>query len=302
MPTYPSSFVSGAAPGLRSVNNVTDKRDFQYFLEPSVASAAGFAISIATFTTLPVVAVGNSLTYNVTTGGGIALTLEGLSAELVNGTTTILVKNMAGLASSFMNGLYVVTNKGATGTSYVLTRDTRFDEDAELKSNSIFSIGYGTTNSSTKWYLNTTEPMTVGTTNLTFTQVPTSIDYNSAANYPTDVNVGMNETNPASDFINDFKSMINTVQKDIGDLETEINALDTTIGTKYLASANINTIQLLHRRFEKMLFQMKRLKDDVDLMNNAGYFNGSSTTLTSIGVTGRYPSSKNRLTNSDGGF
>lgn len=299
MPNYPSSFVSGAAPGLRSVNNVTDRRDFQYFLEPSAASAAGFAISIATFVALPTVsAVGNSLTY-AAAGGGIALTVDNQSAALVNGTSTILVKNQS---TASQNGLYVITNKGATGTSWILTRDSRFDEDAEFKLDTIFSIGAGTTNGSTLWYLATSEPVTVGTTNLTFTQVPTSIDYPSSANYPTDVNVGMGRTNLASDFINDFKSMINTVQKDLGDLETEINALDTIIGTKYLASSNIYTIQHIHRRFEKLIFQIKRLKDDVDLMNNGSYFHGAINTLSSIGVTGSYPSSKNRLTNVTGGF
>lgn len=297
MPNYPSSFTSGAAPGLRSVNNVTDRRDFQYFLEPSVASAAGFALSLATAAVLP-----NSPVYanNIITGSTAGtIVVDGSAYSYPTTSTTILVKNQA---SSLQNGIYKVTTVGASGASYVLTRDTRFDEDAEMKLDSIYSITSGTANASTKWYLNTAEPITLGTTNISFTQVPTSIDYNSAANYPTDVNVGISRLDKASDFINDFKSMINTVQKDLGDLETQINALDTTIGTKYLAASNINIVQHMHRRFEKLIFQIKRLSDDVDLMNDAGYFTPSATSITSIGVTGSYPSSKNRLTNVAGGF
>lgn len=299
MPNYPSSFTSGTAPGLRSVNNVTDRRDFKYFLQPSVASAAGYAISAATFTSLAAVsAVGNSLTY-AATGGGIALTLEGLSAEFVSGTSTLLVKNQS---SAVQNGIYLITNKGATGTSFVLTRDTRFDEVDELKYNTIFSIGAGTTNGSTKWYISSAEPMVPGTDSISFLQVPTAIDYPSSANYPTDVNVGIGDTNSnASNFVADFRQMINQSQRDLTDLETEINILDSTVGIKYLGISNLNTMQFIYRRLEKLNFQIKKLKDDIDLMNNSGYF-GATGILPSIGVTGRYPSSKNRMTNIAGGI
>lgn len=300
MPNYPSSFTSGAAPGLRSVNNVTDRRDFKYFLQPSAASSAGFAISIATFVALPnVSAVGNSLTYAVAGTGGVALTIDGQSADLVSGTSTILVKNQA---SAIQNGIYTITNKGATGTSWVLTRDTRFNEDAELKYNTIFSVAAGTTNGSTKWFISSAEPMVVGTDSISFTALPTSVDYPSSANYPTDVNVGIGDTNSkSSDFVADFRSMINQTQKDLSDLETEINSLDTTVGIKYLGVSNIYTMQFIYRRLEKLNFQIKKLKDDIDLMNNTGYF-GETGTFPSIGVTGAYPSSLNRITNVAGGF
>lgn len=258
MPNYPSSFTSGVAPGLRSVNNVTDRRDFKYFLQPSAASSAGFALSIATFVALPTVsAVGNSLTY-AATGGGVALTIDGQSADLVSGTSTILVKNQA---SAIQNGIYTITNKGATGTSWVLTRDTRFNEDAELKYNTIFSVAAGTTNGSTKWFISSAEPMIVGTDSISFLQVPTTIDYPSSANYPTDVNVGIGDTNSkSSDFVADFRSMINQTQKDLSDLETEINSLDTTVGIKYLGVSNINTMQFIYRRLENSIFKSKNSK------------------------------------------
>lgn len=308
MPNYPSSLINGLSPGNRLVNNVTDQRDFQYFLEPSAGSQVGFAFSIATFQPLSTYsAVGLSLTYAVTTGGGIALTIDQfLTSSLVNGTSTVLIKNETGSNAKY-NGLYLVTEKGATGTSWVLTRDTRFDEDPEFKTDTIFSIGYGTTNANTKWYINTSEPITVGGTAISFTQVPTTIDYNSAANYPTDVNVGINRLNLASDFVNDFKSMINLTQKDLTDLETEIGGLDSVVGIKYLGASNIYTIQHVHRRLEKLNFQIKKLKDDIALMNDTTYFSALyytsvSGTNAAIGVTGRYPSSKNRLTNSAGGI
>jgi len=51
---YPSSFDSGSAPGLRTVNNVTDRRDFKYMNAMSPATAMNLtAASVATTTTLP---------------------------------------------------------------------------------------------------------------------------------------------------------------------------------------------------------------------------------------------------------
>lgn len=307
MPNYPSSLINGLSPGNRLVNNVTDQRDFKFILEPSAGSQAGLAISLASFQTLPNSAVAIGITSFVCGAVGTTLNIDGIGLTSLAYSHTVLVKNQGAGGVGASNGIYTLTTVGAAGVSWVLTRDTRFDEDAEFKLDTIFSIGLGTTNANTKWYLNTAEPITVGTTALTFTQVPTTIDYNSAANYPTDVNVGIDRLNLASDFVNDFKSMINLTQKDLTDLETEIGGLDSVVGIKYLGASNIYTIQHVHRRLEKLNFQIKKLKDDIALMNDTTYFSALyytsvSGTNAAIGVTGKYPSSKNRLTNSAGGI
>ncbi len=51
---YPSSFDNGSAPGQRTVNNVTDRRDFHYFNAPSIATATNLtAVGAATTAALP---------------------------------------------------------------------------------------------------------------------------------------------------------------------------------------------------------------------------------------------------------
>lgn len=302
MPNYPSSFDNGTAPGQRSVNNVTSRRDFRYFLEPSVGSYAGFAISVATYDALSAIAIGSTqLQYRPPAGqGGLALTVDGVGFNSLE--TTVLVKNQGTGGVGASNGVYKLTTAGATGTSWILTRDTRFDNDAEFKHNTIFSIGAGVTNSGTKWYLANDEPFTVGTTAPTFTAVPTSVTYNSAAKYPTDANVGVEElgsweTSFAYNTLNDFKAMLNTMQLELDELETSFASV-TTEGNQWLVSSNTYSFNLIYRRFEKLLFQLQRLTEDIDRMNTVGF----SATYPGIGLTSRYPSGFNRLTSTTGGY
>jgi hypothetical protein len=131
---------------------------------------------------------------------------------------------------------------GGTATSYVLTRDTRFDEDAEIKRNTIFSISLGSVNANTKWYLSSDEPIVIGTSNISFAALGTTVLYPSAAKYPTDVNVGTAERTSATMFVEDFRSMLNTIQYDISGLETSFASV-TAEGLKWMASSNINTMQ-----------------------------------------------------------
>lgn len=301
MPNYPSSFDNGTAPGQRSVNNVTSRRDFKYFLEPSAASAAGFALSVASAAALPYAPVYSNNVLTASSAG--TFVADGIDFDYtVANSTTVLVKNQGTGGVGASNGVYLVTTKGGSGSSYVLTRDTRFNDDAEFKHNTIFSIAAGTVNAGTKWYLANDEPFTVGTTAPTFTAVPTTVTYNSAAKYPTDANVGIEElgsweTAFSSNTLNDFKAMLNTMQLELSELETSL-ASATTDGNEWMVSSNTYTFNLIYRRFEKLLFQLQRLSEDIDRMNTVGF----SATYPGIGLTSRYPSGFNRLTSTAGGY
>lgn len=302
MPNYPSSFDNGTAPGQRSVNNVTSRRDFKYFLEPSVGSYAGFALSLATAATLPNSAVALGSTAIICGALGTTLVVDSSAFDYITTSTTILVKNQGTAGNGVSNGIYRVTTTGASGVSWLLTRDTRFDEDAEFKHNTIFSISTGTANAGTRWFLANDEPFTVGTTAPTFTAVPTSVTYNSSAKYPTDANVGVEElgsweTSFAYNTLNDFKAMLNTMQLELGELETSLAAV-SSVGNEWMVSSNTYTFNLIYRRFEKLLFQLQRLSEDVDRMNTVGF----SGTYPGMGLTSRYPSGFNRLTSTVGGF
>ena len=207
---------------------------------------------------------------------------------------TILVKDQS---SAIQNGIYQVSSTGGTATSYVLTRDTRFDEDAEIKRNTIFSVSLGSVNANTKWYLSSDEPIVIGTSNIAFAALGTTVLYPSAAKYPTDVNVGTAERTSATMFVEDFRSMLNTIQYDVSGLETSFASV-TTEGLKWMASSNINTMQNVYRKFKKISLEITKLKGDIDRMNTVGF----TATFPGIGLTSTYPSGKNRLTNIPGGY
>ena len=98
-------------------------------------------------------------------------------------------------------------------------------------------------------------------------------------------------------FVEDFRSMLNTIQYDIAGLETSFASV-TTEGFKWMASSNINTIHNVYRKLKKISLEMSRLKGDIDRMNTVGF----SATFPGIGLTSTYPSGKNRLTNIAGGY
>lgn len=83
----------------------------------------------------------------------------------------ILVKNQV---SGFQNGLYVLTQLGTGGTPFILTRDTRLDTSAEFAGTTIV-VETGTLNQASLWVCTTNAP-TVGTTNISFTEMNRAAD------------------------------------------------------------------------------------------------------------------------------
>jgi hypothetical protein len=111
---------------------------------------------------------GGTITYNNGTAGvGATLTVAGGTFATIDGVTTvngdrILVKNEAAAAN---NGIYVRTS------ATVLTRTADFDNTPSGEIAGAFTfIQGGTVNLDTGWVCTTDNPITMGTTAITFTQ------------------------------------------------------------------------------------------------------------------------------------
>jgi len=167
-------------------------------------TAARVAVDLATTTTLP------ACTYNNGTGGvGATLTGDANGALIVDGTDLdtagaegtgrILVKDQANAAH---NGTYLITEAGTTTLPFVLTRTTDYDQasGAEIVSGSFFTVVYGTENDSSLWMLATTAAITVGSTDLVFTPLPTAGAYtasNGIKLVSQDMQADLSDTNPS---------------------------------------------------------------------------------------------------------
>jgi hypothetical protein len=103
---------------------------------------------------------GNVLTANA---NGALGAIDGVTPVATN---RILVKNEVTQAN---NGLYVVTNAGAGGAPWVLTRSTDADESAEVTPNLAVMVEQGTVNQDKIFVLDINGPVTLNTTALVFT-------------------------------------------------------------------------------------------------------------------------------------
>lgn len=106
--------------------------------------------------------VGATLT-NATTQA--AITIDGVA---LSSSQRVLVKDQPAGAQ---DGLYTVTTVGSGATNWVLTRATDFDTSAEMIEGSYTNITSGTSsNKGSIWLFTTSQPITVGTTVLTFSE------------------------------------------------------------------------------------------------------------------------------------
>ena len=115
---------------------------------------------------------GTTITANAN-GAITALTSEfdGQHAGLIAGTR-ILVKNQGATtaANAKYNGIYSITTVGDAGAAWVLTRATDFNSDSKVTANAFTFAEMGTTYADTGWVLVSDGPLTLNTSNLTFTQ------------------------------------------------------------------------------------------------------------------------------------
>jgi hypothetical protein len=115
-------------------------------------------------------------TYNNGSSGiGATLTNSNtLAAFAVDGYTAsvgdrILVKNQT---TQTQNGVYVVTTVGSGSVAWVLTRAGDYDQHipGEVSTGDYLFVAHGTAQASTGWIQTTAGPITIGSTNIVFTQ------------------------------------------------------------------------------------------------------------------------------------
>jgi len=111
----------------------------------------------------------SSWTYNngagtLTASGNGVVTIDGIALALNN---RILVKDQNPATE---NGIYSVTTAGAVSATLVLTRTTDADVSAEVTSGTFTFVTAGTTQASQGFVLTTDDPITIGSTNLAFSQ------------------------------------------------------------------------------------------------------------------------------------
>ena len=146
--------------GQKLLSGLTDLIDYQYetaITLPKLTLDAKYF----TFSPLP-----NTPTYSAN--------------KLIAGTAGTLVLNggyvtsesdyifVAGQSSALQNGVYYQSRVGTASTTYRLTRVTEMDTSAEVYSGMLVRIPMDYSVASTKWYLTTPDPITLGTTNLSF--------------------------------------------------------------------------------------------------------------------------------------
>lgn len=97
------------------------------------------------------------------------VTLSGGAPATVDGTSLVLRDRVLVTAQSTAseNGIYYVTTVGA-GSNGTWARSLDANETGEIKAGTIIMITEGTTYADTQWKLTTDDPITVGTTAMTF--------------------------------------------------------------------------------------------------------------------------------------
>ena len=84
--------------------------------------------------------------------------------------------------------------------------------------------------------------------------------------------------------------MLNTLEYEITALQASMASM-TGIGASFIANANILTIRNLKSKADKYVFELKKLRGDIDVMNTVAFIGNAAS---GMGLTGRYPSSRRR--------
>ena len=118
-----------------------------------------------------------SYTYNNGTSGvGATITASANGVLTIDGVNPsanarVLIKNETSTNQPY-NGIYIVTEPGNAGAPFILTRTTDFDQGSpsgEIPGAFTF-VEQGTSYADTGWVCTTNAPVTVGTTNIAFSQ------------------------------------------------------------------------------------------------------------------------------------
>lgn len=143
----------------------------------AMATGLDFKASVRAATTAALPAA----TYaNGSSGVGATLTANANGALAAQDGVTLvagdrlLVKNQA---TGAQNGIYTVTQVGDASNPFILTRATDADTATELNAGAFAFVEEGTTNADVGFVCTTNNPVTIGTTALSFTQFSSAGSY-----------------------------------------------------------------------------------------------------------------------------
>ena len=296
MPSYPSNFVSGAARGTTSTNNVTERYELRIGQQTTVASAATLtAVRVATTAALSGTYNSSGKTFTAGTAG--TTTIDGV--VLASGNRILFKNQGAGAGATTQNGIYTVTTAGGVGVTAIYTRATDFDADVELYQDIRVSVTAGTANAGLKYYVSTDEPIVLDTTDIVWSAAPTAVSIPSAANYPTDNTVGVADISNNTDTLGNFARALQILNAEISTYNTAFTALQALADTQegynksWLANLNSNKINKLRNAMLMDAFRIKRYSALMNLVSGAtpaaGFGTANAPTFTSTKGS-RYPS------------
>ena len=167
--------------GQKLLSGLTDLIDYQYETASTLPKLTLDAKNY-TFSPLP-----NTPTYssNVLTAG-TAGTLV-LNGGFVTSTSDYVF--VAGQATTSQNGVYYQTRVGTASTTWRITRVPEMNSSDKVYSGMLVRIPMDYDVASTKWYLSTPDPITLGTSNLTFSATASTSDVISLATTGTNISI-----------------------------------------------------------------------------------------------------------------
>ena len=167
--------------GQKLLSGLTDLIDYQYEAASTLPKLTLDAKNY-TFSPLP-----NTPTYssNVLTAG-TAGTLV-LNGGFVTSTSDYIF--VAGQATTSQNGVYYQTRVGTASTTWRITRVSEMNSSDKVYSGMLVRIPIDYNVASTKWYLSTPDPITLGTSNLTFSATASTSDVISLATTGTNISI-----------------------------------------------------------------------------------------------------------------
>jgi len=167
--------------GQKLLSGLTDLIDYQYETASTLPKLTLDAKNY-TFSPLP-----NTPTYssNVLTAG-TAGTLV-LNGGFVTSTSDYIF--VAGQATTSQNGVYYQTRVGTASTTWRITRVPEMDSSDKVYSGMLVRIPMDYDVASTKWYLSTPDPITLGASNLIFSATASTSDVISLATTGTNISI-----------------------------------------------------------------------------------------------------------------
>ena len=146
--------------GQKLLSGLTDLVDYQYET-PSTLPRVTIDAKYRTFSPLP-----NAPTYAadvLTAGIAGSLIIDG---EFISSSTDHIL--IGGQSTKLQNGVYYQSRVGTASTAWKLTRVPEMNSTSGILSGTMVRIPWSSNSEYTKWYVSTQDPITVGTTGITF--------------------------------------------------------------------------------------------------------------------------------------